>query len=220
MKNSKLDWKGLGQFMAVLVKVWTIIRQVVVRERVGLEILDWIIAEGEQVFRTALYDLTDKYKEYLLYQKQLSESVIDFNSTPVCPPGLTIAPDSEQIASRVRGKRNLSEIRVGLHLDDGQTNGRWLGGYDLKAKLEGQPVLGAQLLDFYLEHPDLIPEDWKKKGWIFFWGTIYHGASGSLYVRYFAWNGTGWYSGCHRFDGTWNDSGPAAVSASTSEGKS
>ena len=217
---SKLDWKGVGQFMAVLVQVWTIIRQVVVRERVGLEILDWIIAEGEQVFRTALYDLTDKYKEYLLYQKRLAESVIDFDSTPVCPPGLTIASDSVQIKSRVRGKRKLSDIRTRPHLDDGQTKGRWIKGYDLKTRLEGQEVCGAQLLDFYLEHPDLIPEDLKKKGRIFFWGTIYCVAGGSLYVRCLDWDGTRWVLSGRWLDYGWCGNCPAAVSASTSESKS
>ena len=215
MKNSKLDWKGVGQFMSVLVQVWTIIKQVVVRENVGLEIVDWMVGDGEQDFRNLVYGLTDKYNEYLLHRKQLAESVIDFDSTPVCPPGLTIAPDSDQIKTRVCGKRNLSEIRVGLHLDDGQTNGKWVKGYDLKLCLEGQEVLGAQLLDFYLKHLDLIPEDWKKKGWIFFWGTIYRGAYGSLYVRCLLWDGTRWVSHYCWLGYDWDDNSPAAVSASS-----
>ena len=168
MKNNRLDWKGVGQFMAALVQIWTIIRHVVVRQRVGLEIIDWIIGEGEQIFRTALYELTDKYNEY---KESLpsgpKDHGIEFDAVPFCPAGLTIAPDSDQIKTRVRGKRNLSEISIRLHLYDGQTNGKWLNGYYLKVKLDGQEVFGAQLLDFYLEHPDLIPEDWKKKGWIY-----------------------------------------------------
>ena len=214
MKNNRLDWKGVGQFMAALVQIWTIIRHVVVRQRVGLEIIDWIIGEGEQIFRTALYELTDKYNEY---KESLpsgpKDHVIEFDAVPFCPAGLTIAPDSDQIKTRVRGKRNLSEISIRLHLYDGQTNGKWLNGYYLKVKLDGQEVFGAQLLDFYLEHPDLIPEDWKKKGWIFFWGTIYRDYRGNLCVRFLFWNGTRWDSRYDWLACGWLDDSPAAVSA-------
>ncbi len=219
MKNSKLDWKGVGQFLAVLVQVWTIIKLVVVREKVRLEILDWMVGDGEQDFRNLVYGLTDKYNEYLLRQKQLSERDIDFDSTPVCPPGLTIAPDSDQITSRVRGKRKLSDIRTRLHLDAGQTNVTWVKGYDLKTRLEGQEVYGVQLLEYYLKHLDRIPEDWKRKGSIFFWGTIFCDDKGDLYVRCLEWRGMNWVLNYRWLGYNWGVNDPAAISEESSESK-
>lgn len=213
MKNSKLDWKGVGQLVAVLVQVWTIIRQVVVREKIGLEILDWIVGEGEKSFKTFLYALVETYQNSLP-QKPKTEYIIDSDAIPNIPSGLRLADDGDQIVSRVKGKRNLSDIKVSLHLDVGQTDGKLVKGYDLKSRLEGQAVLGAQFLDFYLEHPALIPEDWKKKGWIFFWGTIYRDVSGHLCVRYLNWRGARWVSPFNWLGRDWNYRHPAAVSAS------
>ncbi len=217
MKNSKLDWKGVGQFMAVLVKVWTIIRQVVVREKVGLEILDWMVGDGEQDVRNLMYGLSDKYKEYLSLQRQLAESVIDFDLAPFCPLGLTVAPDSDQISSRVRGKKKFNEIRIRLYADSSQSQRDETSGKDLKAKLEGQEVFGAQLLRFYLENPDFIPEDWKNKGLIFFWGTIYHNILGNTCVLYLCWTETRWSLGCRDLSGDWPEDLLAAASEKPSE---
>ncbi len=216
MKKSKLDWKGVGQFMAMLVQVWTIIRQVVVRERVDFEILDWITGEGEQAFRNILYMLTDEYNKYKkkLLVMGLVEHVIDFDAVPTIRICFRLADVSDQIASRVRGKKKLSDLKLNLYLDDFQAGGGFLEGYDLKTKLEGQKVLGAQLLDFYLEHPDLIPKDWNKKLRISFWGTIYRGADSHLYVRCLCWNGMGWDSEYDRLNCAWFPDSPAAVSAS------
>jgi hypothetical protein len=189
-----------------------------VLQEVGLEILDWIIGEGEQVFRTALYEITDKYNEYKkLLILGLEELVIDFDSIPHIPAGLTIAPDNDQVKTRVRGKRKMSGIRVVLHLDDIQKNGKRVKGYDLKWKLEGQEVFGAQLLDLYCKHTDLIPEDWKTKSLIFFWGTIYRDDLGLLYVRYLYWSRKkeSWVSDYYCFDNDRFDDCPAVVSVGT-----
>ncbi len=361
---NKLDWKGVGQFVAVLVQVWSLIKEVVVETKVGLEILGWIVGDGREWFKRFLGELVAEYKKSLpsepeedhvidfdskavcpeglkvasadwqiesrvrgfhkpediqislgisilptgtltlnrgyevckqlralraqvlgpqlldfylkhpnlvpeevktgdwvcfwgtVYEgesrnvyvrclrwdgtslvqgrfrlgdlwtkcfkvavwvsprKTKKEHIIDFDSAPAIPAGLTIAPDGDQITTRVRGKRNLSSIKIRLHLDDDQTNGKSVKGYDLKAKLEGQEVFGAQLLDLYLKHLDFIPEYWKTKGLIFFWGTIYRDDNGNLYVRYLCWSGTRWVKNCHWLGGGWDDSGLAAVSAS------
>jgi len=39
--------------------------------------------------------------------------------------------------------------------------------------------MNANVLDYLLAHPELIPEDWKNK-YVFFWGTIYRYSSGGL----------------------------------------
>ena len=57
--NGKLDWKGVGQFVAVLVRIWTIVKTVVNDGKVGLEMLDWIVGQGETWHNTQKsgYDL-------------------------------------------------------------------------------------------------------------------------------------------------------------------
>ncbi|MBU3964354.1 hypothetical protein KJ562_01315, partial [Patescibacteria group bacterium] len=67
----------------------------------------------------------------------------------------------------------------------------------------------ANLLDFYLAHINLIPEDWKGKA-VFFWATIYRRSDGSLYVRYLFWSGGGWYWLYNWLDDDWGDHNPAA----------
>lgn len=216
----KLDWKGVGQFVAVLVQAWTVIKKVMVETKTGLEILEWFAKDERKLVTAWLQLLVEQYNKSLHKDsakdslEPIKEHVIDFDSVPTIPEGLRIAADSVQISSRVRGKRNFSEIRIRLHLDDSQKGSKLSDGLHLKNGVEGQEVFGAQLLDFYLEHPDLIPEDWKKKGWIFFWGTIYRDANGSLFVRYLLWYGTRWVSSCRWLDRDWLDDGPAAVSAS------
>lgn len=92
--------------------------------------------------------------------------------------------------------------KIGLHLDVGQQGGKTTRGHNLKKKLEGQPVLPVHVLDYLLEHPEIIPESWKGKV-IFFWGTIYRYAVGNLCVRFLNWLGI-----------VWNAFYPCAVSAS------
>jgi hypothetical protein len=60
------------------------------------------------------------------------------------------------------------------------------------------PVMNANVLDYLLANPDLIPEEWKKdeKGntrYIFFWGTVYRRSNGNLCVRCLYWDDSGWY---------------------------
>lgn len=73
--------------------------------------------------------------------------------------------------------------------------------HDLREKLfkTEQKIASACVLEFFLENPDCIPEEWKKYRKIYFWGTIYNtnvDASGtpgikgndSFFVRFLAWN--------------------------------
>ena len=101
-----------------------------------------------------------------------------------------------------------SPEKVQLHLAEDQQNG--MVGTDLRTALEGKPVLNANVLDYLLAHPQLIPESWKGK-LVFFWGTIYRGAGGDLCVRCLRWSGSRWYWGCHWLGDRWDGSGPAAV---------
>ncbi|MDP6571570.1 MAG: hypothetical protein QF747_01905, partial [Patescibacteria group bacterium] len=101
---------------------------------------------------------------------------------------------------------------IGLFLSDTQKSGRHEGN-ELRKELESQPALPANLLDYLLEHPHLIPEEWKGK-YVFFWGTIYRGSGGLLCVRCLGWYGVGWFWSCGWLDFGWDGSNPAAVLAS------
>jgi hypothetical protein len=53
-------------------------------------------------------------------------------------------------------------------------------------------VLNANVLDYLLENPHLIPEEWKSDSsgnvmWIAFWGTMYRDPKGRRWVRFLYW---------------------------------
>jgi hypothetical protein len=123
--------------------------------------------------------------------------LVDFDKLPSIPDGWEILPDSEQLPNRMKGVMEYDPAKVVFHLDEGQKDGNVIEGNKLRKKLKDVPVYGAQLLDFYLANPHLIPEEWKKdeKGntrYIFFWGTIYRSADGNLFVRCLCWRGGSW----------------------------
>ena len=82
--------------------------------------------------------------------------------------------------------------RVSLFLCEEQKGGS-IEGRKLRQKLQGEPVLNANILDYLLANPQLIPEEWKGKA-VFFWGTIYRyrHSYGHLFVRYLYWDGEQW----------------------------
>jgi hypothetical protein len=47
--------------------------------------------------------------------------------------------------------------------------------------------LNANVLDYLLENPHLIPEEWKSK-YVFFWGTVYSRSTGHKCVRCLGWH--------------------------------
>ena len=137
---------------------------------------------------------------------------IDFDVDPFISEGWSIRPE-DQIQSRLKGRWELLIDKIKLYLDSSQTGDKTVRGDKLKDLLEGQPVLPAHVLDYLLEHPDLIPESWKGKP-IFFWGTIYCSSDGSLCVRCLYWDGGRWYWGNRWLDYVWFDYDPSAVCAS------
>lgn len=143
---------------------------------------------------------------------------IDCDAKPFEPIGLTVAPDSEQLPNRVRGQF-VFDGRVGLYISKHQKDGEYIEGNKLRKELKSEPVLSAHVLDFYLVHPETIPESLKNDEngntrYTFFWGTIYRDADGGLYVRYLYFYGGAWRSGCSRLGNDWRGYCPAAVRAS------
>jgi hypothetical protein len=109
--------------------------------------------------------------------------------------------------------------RLQLYLDLGQKNGKYIEGNKLRKQLAGKPVLNANVLDYLLKNPQLIPDDWKKDGsgntcYIFFWGTIYRVSGGYLFVRYLYWDVGRWQWFARWLVFDWGSGSPAALRAS------
>lgn len=142
----------------------------------------------------------------------ITKHIIDCDADPIVPDGWEVVEHQEG------GQFEWDSAKVALYLSDKQKSGV-IEGNELRKELKSQRVLNANVLDYLLAHPHLIPEEWRGK-LVFFWGTIYWGtiyrsAHGSLYVRCLLWRGDGW-----RWNGRWLDDdfsggGPAAVLASS-----
>lgn len=168
---------------------------------------------------TVLTQSENKLRQVLCFARGHAEltsvkHVIDCDADPMCP-----YEEWKVEEHRKGGQFTWNPEAVKLHLSANQMNGEQIEGNKLRKELAKEPVLNANVLDYLIRHPHLIPEEWKvdengNTRYIYFWGTIYRDADGSLCVRclYFEsghwnwgydWPGLGWYS--HR---------PAAVLAS------
>jgi hypothetical protein len=116
--------------------------------------------------------------------------VIDCDQCPELPDGWEV--DEHQPG----GQFEWDLSRIELYLCDEQKRDS-IKGKDLRKKLKNMPNLNANVLDYLLEHTELIPDTWKGK-YIFFWGTIYYGTikhnpeHRNLCVRCLFWKGAKW----------------------------
>ncbi|MEK7543063.1 MAG: hypothetical protein AAB503_02050 [Patescibacteria group bacterium] len=108
-----------------------------------------------------------------------------------------------------------NENNVILYLSEQQQKKKVISGNDLRKELTDKPVLNANVLNYLLKNPHLIPEVWKGK-FIFFWGTIYRDSDGILSVRYLNWYGDRWYWSWVWLENVWGEFCPAALRASSS----
>ncbi len=136
------------------------------------------------------------------------EHIIDCDKDPLIPH------DGWKVEQHIKGGQfTWNPEKVKLFLSEKQKDGKSIEGNKLRKELESKPVMNANLLDYLLDHPDLIPEEWKGKV-VFFWGTIYRNSGGNLRVRYLIFGEGRWGQGLiwlgHGFRGGY----PAVVSAS------
>jgi hypothetical protein len=146
----------------------------------------------------------DELAQLIVARGSGSSLIVDLDADPFCPEGWTV------VSHKKGGKRKFDRNSIGLYLADGQKNNGRMVGNDLQAVLADQPVENANQLDWYLAHPDQIPEDWKGKA-VFFWGTIYRDADRRLCVRCLCWGGDGWRWGCLWLGVGFGSGHPAAV---------
>ncbi len=108
------------------------------------------------------------------------DHVVKFDSEPFVPEGFRLAPPENQLSVRMSGDFVWSDGHVLALIAQASTReGLWI---------PGRRALGAQLLDYMLEHPYLIPAELEGKR-IFFWGTVYLDAEGCGCVRSLWWDG-------------------------------
>ena len=101
---------------------------------------------------------------------------------------------------------------ITLYLTEKQKGGS-IRGTELREELKCKGASNANVLDYLLAHPELIPEEWKGKA-VFFWGTVYRYSAGNLFVRYLYWNGCRWDWFHFWLDDDWSADGPALLLAS------
>ncbi len=118
------------------------------------------------------------------YEIRAIEHLIDCDANPFIPEGQSVEEHKKG------GFFKFDLAKISLYLSKEQKEGG-IEGNDLRKELENQPVLNANVLDYLLAHPYLIPEEWKDKT-IFFWGTIYRRPEGYLDVRCLRWDGSEW----------------------------
>lgn len=151
--------------------------------------------------------------------------VIDFNSPARLPFNGAVLE-----VHRGTGIVKLEKKADGLYLDGKkltlflskkQKKGGVIEGNKLRIELEkrGKNV-GAKLLDHFVEHPEMWPEEWKKDDqgntlYVFFWDDIFRNpACGDLYVRCGCWRGGEVISGYDWLGDDWRGRSPAVSSVS------
>jgi len=122
--------------------------------------------------------------------------------------------DLEIVEHREMGTIEWNPKNVKLHLEPKQKQG-FMVGKELYERLKNKPVLNATVLEYLFENQELIPESWKGK-YVYFWGTIYRGSSGSLCVRYLYFCGGQWNWLYDWLGADWCSNDPAAVLVSIS----
>lgn len=131
---------------------------------------------------------------------------IDLDADPFVPDGWKVEEH------RKGGVFKWDASKVALYLSEPQKQRKVIEGNKLRSTLTDQKPYNANVLDYLLAHPHLIPEEWKGK-YVFFWGTVYRNSCGGLCVRCLFWIGDGWRWFSRWLDDGWFDGNPAAVPA-------
>lgn len=159
-------------------------------------------------------------QEFTEFLDQAIGHIVDCDADPIIPSGYNWTVERHIKGGKVRLERRGDTLyvdgkKVILHLVKQQTRNGVIQGHELRKELDNGKLvlLNANLLDYLLEHPELIPDAWKGKA-VFFWGTVYRDSDGHLNVRYLSWNDGRWNWDYNWLDFDWISNDPAAVLAS------
>lgn len=131
------------------------------------------------------------------------EHLIDCDAQPFIPDGWKVEEHHQC------GQWKFDLQKISLYLSKKQNKGA-ICGNDLRKELANKTVHNANVLDYLLAYPNLIPEEWKGKI-VFFWGTIYRSAGDGLCVRDLIWGGSQWDWGYFWLDDVFDSGCPAAL---------
>jgi len=146
-----------------------------------------------------------------LAEIKIIKHIIDCSAQPFIPKNWSIK-EKDQLSNRITAKDfEFNPQNLLLYLSKKQQQGI-IEGNKLKKELKNQKVLPANVLDYLLRHPEIIPEEWKGKI-IFFWGTIYCNFNCNLFVRYLGWDGDRWDWGHDYLGYVWCDDCPAVCAS-------
>jgi len=116
------------------------------------------------------------------------EHVIDCDAVPFVPEDLLLESHKKS------GSFKFDIADISRYLSFKPKKGDYNKEGKLRKELDSVLVLNANVLEYLLEHPEIIPEKWKGR-MIPFWGTIYRYPSGGYCVLYLLWTGCGWSYG-------------------------
>ncbi|MCX6765628.1 MAG: hypothetical protein NT136_01545 [Candidatus Moranbacteria bacterium] len=167
---------------------------------------DWTNAEIKKLSEG---DILAQVRQVILgyAEIKLIDHVINCDADPFVPSGWNV------IRHKKGRQLKWDPTEISLYLSKKQRDRKVIEGNILHKELEKMPVLNANVLDYLLANPHLIPEEWKDK-YVFFWGTIYRDSTGYLSVRYLDWHGGRWHWHGRWLDDDWSDFNPAALLAS------
>lgn len=125
--------------------------------------------------------------------------VIDCDSNPEVPEGLYVRNHKKGGQLEFDGRKVLLHRAPGQNYktENGVVSEQVTLGPYMYAHIRDRciKVLNANVLDFLLQNPDLIPEEWKGQK-VFFWGTTYGGEDFLIAVRFLWWDkNEGWVDG-------------------------
>jgi hypothetical protein len=111
--------------------------------------------------------------------------IINFSLDPRCPAGYSWTKH------QTNGSWRFDKSEVGICLTESQKKDGRVLAQDVAKELIKETLMNANLLDFYLDHTEHIPNDWKGRN-VVFCGTVYKNGFGVLYFRYLYWDGEDW----------------------------
>ena len=171
-------------------------------ELVGFTPAQWnALAENPTLF-DAIHDVVLGHAEI-----KPIEHLIDCDADPFIPSDWSV--DEHQKGGQIQ----FDSSKIELWLAKDQQKSKSMEGNKLRKELQSRKVLNANVLDYLLAHPELIPESWKDK-YVYFWGTIYCSSGGGLYVRCLCWGDGRWDWDYRWLDRAWGGGIPAALLAS------
>jgi hypothetical protein len=217
------DWKEIGRFLAIIVKVFTLIKKTFSQMNVGLEIVAWVVAEGTETFVDEF--LKPLGKKFLAVQRVVvvNDNTIRVNldAEPKLPfEGAVAVGQSGELGwvtvQKYEDGLYVGERKFALYLSNNQQDGNVIQGLNLKDELAEMATVHPNILDALLEHTHLIPEDLKKNDeggtlYIYFWAVQFRNSAGRLYVRSLDFNDGKWCWGYRWLHDDLDGYRPAAV---------